>query len=304
MVQDLDIQGIVIIDKPPNMSSAGVVAQVKSLLHAKKVGHAGTLDPFATGVIVCCINRATRLARFFLRGKKKYEALLHLGVATNTQDLTGEIVSRKEVPVFSALDLAAVLKTFKGRLQQTPPIYSALKHKGIPLYRHAREGTPVQKPARWIDIFSIDIIDLRLPFIRFEVVCSAGTYIRTLCADIGRDLGCGGYLKALRRLESSGFTIEESVGLDKFSRSVVAKRASDHIIGMAASLRGMPEWIADRNLKTKIAHGVTLSKLDVALKEQKDSNGFVKIIDDNHDLLAVIERKKDRNAYNYCCVFN
>lgn len=299
-----DIHGVVIIDKPPNVSSAGVVAQVKSLLVAKKVGHAGTLDPFATGVIVCCVNRATRLARFFLRGEKKYEALLHLGVETDTQDLTGALVSQKEVPAVSAADIAAVLKTFKGRIEQTPPVYSALKHKGIPLYRHARQGVPVQKPARRIDIFAIAIIDIQLPFVRFEVVCSAGTYIRTLCADIGRAIGCGGHLKELRRLESSGFGIEEALSLEKFGRLVVAKCASDHIIGMAAALRGMPEWTADRNLKAKIVHGVSLTKHDVTLAECMDSRGFVKIIDDNHDLLAVIEHKKDQDGYNYCCVFN
>jgi tRNA pseudouridine55 synthase len=176
--------GIIVVDKPADITSARVVARIKKFFGAPKAGHTGTLDPFATGVMVCCINNATRLSRFFLHGNKKYEALLHLGIETETQDSTGTIIATCDEVHFSDKTIQTVFKQFEGTLYQHPPIFSALKHKGIRLYKLAREGKPVQKPPRRISISYIKILEIDQPLIRFEVSCSAGTYIRTLCADI------------------------------------------------------------------------------------------------------------------------
>ncbi len=184
-----DLDGILVIDKPANLSSARVVAAVKKALKAGKAGHAGTLDPFAEGVLICCINQATRLAGFLLHGTKKYIAELKLGQETDTQDLTGTVVATANTVDYSPQTIQSVFESFKGSIEQLPPVYSALKHKGVPLYKLARRGQPVQKPPRQVQIYDICVDDVDLPYVRFEVSCSAGTYIRTLGADIGQKAG-------------------------------------------------------------------------------------------------------------------
>jgi len=300
----LDHHGFVVIDKPENMSSARVVSHVKRTLDAKKVGHAGTLDPFATGVMICCVNRATRLARFFLGGDKKYEALLHLGIETDTQDATGHIISEDRVPDCSESEIQAVFRSFTGPLQQMPPVYSALKHKGIPLYKHARRGKPIQKPARQIVVQALHITDIQLPYIRFEVTCSAGTYVRTLGTDIGNALGCGGHLKTLRRTQSSGFSIADAMTLEVFEERAAGETFFRYAVGMTEALETMPERTADKELKSKIVNGVPLTQKDVILGKSADKGNFIKIIDANRELLAVIEQNETPGEYHYCCVFN
>jgi tRNA pseudouridine55 synthase len=300
----LDHHGFVVIDKPENLSSARVVSHVKRTLGAKKVGHTGTLDPFATGVMICCVNRATRLARFFLGGDKKYEALLHLGIETDTQDATGSKISESPVPGCSDAEIQDVFRAFTGPLDQMPPVYSALKHKGVPLYKHARRGKPIQKPARQIVVSTLDITKIQLPYILFEVNCSAGTYIRTLAADIGKALGCGGHLKTLRRTHSSGFSLADAMTLEAFDRRAAGETFFRYAVNMTEALRYMPEWTADKDLTSKIINGVPLTQKDIILEEPPDTGKFIKIIDANRVLLAVIEQKETPGEYHYCCVFN
>ena len=300
----LDQHGFVVIDKPENLSSARVVSHVKRTLDAQKVGHAGTLDPFATGVMICCVNRATRLARFFLGGDKKYKALLHLGLETDTQDATGNRISENPVPDCSETEIQDVFRAFTGPLDQMPPVYSALKHKGVPLYKHARRGKPIQKPARRIVVSALDIIEIQLPYILFEVTCSAGTYIRTLGADIGTALGCGGHLKTLRRTQSSGFSLADAMTLEAFETRAASESFFRYAVGLTEALRHMPEWTADKDLKSKIVNGVPLTQKDVILEESQDKGKFIKIIDANRELLAVIEQNGTPGEYHYCCVFN
>ena len=146
------VSGILVVDKPAGLTSAKVVARVKKLLGARKVGHTGTLDPFATGVLICCINKATKLSRFFLKGWKKYTAVLHLGIETDTQDSTGSVISVVNAVALDERFIRTVFQQFEGTIEQVPPVYSALKHKGVPLYKLARNGKPVQKPARQVTI--------------------------------------------------------------------------------------------------------------------------------------------------------
>jgi len=299
-----ELSGIIVVDKPPGITSAKVVARVKKWLKARKAGHAGTLDPFATGVLVCCINRATKLSRFFLHGKKKYEAVLHLGVETDTQDSTGIVTNVCHNVEFSKKTIQSAFKRFEGNIKQLPPVYSALKHKGIPLYKLARSKKPVQKPARQVSIITLKILEIHPPFIRFEVFCSAGTYIRTLCADIGASLGCGGHLKELRRIESSGFTITDAVTLEELEDLTLSEKLSDRLISMSNALKDMPEYIADKVLVNKINHGYIITKNDFMAEKINAFEGFIKIVDTNKTLVAVLKHAKDKNRYDYCCVFN
>ena len=298
--------GIFVIDKPPDMTSARVVACVKKVLNVRKAGHTGTLDPFATGVMICCINQSTRLARFFLHGNKKYEAVLHLGIETDTQDSTGTVLSKFEIQNLKLDEktIYSVFKRFEGGIEQLPPVYSALKHEGVPLYKLARKGTPVQKPARRVFISFMKILDINLPRIRFEVSCSAGTYIRTLAADIGTALGCGALLESLRRTESNGFAIEEAITLPEMESLALSGKISDRMTGMADALREMPNHVADDMLMEKIKYGRPVTKKDIISPEPVGPEGFFKVVDANNNLLAVLGDKKRSDMYNYCCVFH
>jgi len=284
-----------------------VVAVVKKALNAGKAGHAGTLDPFAEGVLICCVNQATRLAGFLLHGSKKYVAELKLGQETDTQDLTGVVVSTAKVLDYSRPTIQSVVESFKGPIDQSPPVYSALKHKGVPLYKLARRGQPVQKPPRQVQIYDISLTEVDLPYIRFEASCSAGTYIRTLGADIGKKLGCGGHLSALKRVASSGFTLDQAIPLSELEKSADSGKVSSKMISMKDALPGMSKFCADAHLAEKIRHGQKLT-----VKDLTGSNGtagfrqagdYLKIVDREQDLLAIVEQNTTGERLTYCCVF-
>jgi tRNA pseudouridine55 synthase len=280
------IDGVLIIDKPEGLSSAKVVAIVKRELQAQKVGHAGTLDPFASGVLVCCVNRATRLNRFFLHDRKSYAAELFLGVETDTQDATGTVQAIHPVPDDIEARLASCLPEFVGKGEQVPPAFSALKHQGVPLYRLARKGIHIRKPARQIEITRIQILDIRPPTVRIEVDCTAGTYIRTLASDIGRRLSCGAHLSALRRLTCSGFSISQAVGLEEFRNLAQAGAIESVWISMNDALGEMRAVVADKALTDKLRYGNILHPFELPLFVQTEQ--FVKLVDNNQNLLAVI----------------
>ena len=216
--------GVFLIDKPVDISSFGVVARMRRVLRMKKVGHAGTLDPFATGLLIVCAGRpATKLISQFMDGEKEYYATLKLGVETETLDTEGKVVKRTDVGEISALHIESCLETFRGRQAQVPPAYSALKHKGKPLYYYARKGIRIEKEAREITVFTLERTGEALDIAGIEaeltlrVVCSKGTYIRTLGADIGAALGCGAHLTALRRTHSGLFSVDQALSWKELS---------------------------------------------------------------------------------------
>ena len=302
-----ELNGIIVVDKPVDISSARVVSIVKNTLLAKKVGHAGTLDPFAEGVLICCVNQATRLADFLLHGTKKYIAELKLGEETDTQDLTGTVISSSEPKSYSTETIQKVFKAFEGPLEQLPPVYSALKHNGVPLYKLARSGKPVQKPARPVEIYSITILNIALPLIRFEVSCSAGTYIRTLAADIGKLLGCGGHLNALKRTASSGFTLDQAVSISALKNFAPGARQPQKFIRMADALPEMPACSADTPLLKKIRHGQKITARDLneagGFDIGRNTGSKIKVVDQTGQLVAILNYQEHDQRLNYCCVF-
>jgi len=300
-----NLNGIIVIDKPPDISSARVVASVKRALNAAKAGHAGTLDPFAEGVLVCCVNQATRLAEFLLHGPKKYAAVLKLGEETDTQDFTGQVVAAADPSGLSREIIKNAFESFKGSVEQQPPVYSALKHRGTPLYKLARSGRPVQKPPRHVDIYEISVTRFDPPFVGFEVTCSAGTYIRTLSADIGKSLGCGAHLHALKRVASSGFELAQATPLSELEGLARGGELQRRMISMRDALPAMPECYAADDLAAKIRHGRNLTVQD--LNDLQGVNGrtdtYVKIIDRKGSLIAIVERRPASHRLSYCCVF-
>ncbi len=301
--KDASLNGILVIDKPPGLSSARVVSIVKRLLRAQKVGHAGTLDPFATGVLIVCVNQATRLARFWLNSAKTYQAELYLGIETDTQDPTGTVTSISETVDVSEVTVRAVMKSFVGTMNQAPPVYSALKHQGVPLYRLARKGEPFQKPARQIQIYRLDILEIELPLVRFEVNCSAGTYIRTLCADIGNILGCGGHLKNLRRTASSGYAIADAISLSELEELARSGDVDRHLIGMAEALPDMVSFQADKALTDKLKYGMMITTADVSPSCLLPGETLIKIIDGNNRLVSILSYDPVQHGFTYCCSF-
>ena len=296
--------GILVLDKPSGISSAQAIRNVKSTLGVKKVGHAGTLDPMATGVLVCCINYATKLAGFYLEGHKSYEAVMVLGTETDTQDATGTIIAQRKIDS-SQLSLERIrsnINRFVGAIEQTPPVYSALKHEGLPLYKYARRGTPIQKPPKRIRIDRINLLNVDLPKIRFSVICSAGTYVRTLCADIGRALGCGGHLETLRRTRSSDFTLKQAVGLDELPDLVKSAKIMAKIIPLADLLHSIPAVSVTGAAARKIRNGIILRTEHFDFLSGIPPAGFLRILSEEKDLVAIIRRRDSGDRFDYRCI--
>ena len=207
------MNGILLIDKPEGWTSSDVVAKLRGVLHEKRIGHSGTLDPMATGLLVVFVGRATRAVEFAESDEKRYTASLRLGLATDTQDTTGRPVggAPREVP---RAELEAVLARFRGEIEQIPPMYSAIKVKGRKLYEIARRGGEIERQPRPVTIHSLELVGREDGDWVLDIRCSKGTYIRTLCHDVGAALGCGGCMSALRRTAASGFTLDEAVTLE------------------------------------------------------------------------------------------
>ncbi len=229
--------GILLIDKPAGPSSAGVVGKVKRILGARKVGHLGTLDPFASGLLPLGINDGTKVAHIFLGAEKSYAGVLTLGVETDTQDCTGRVLQVRDVPSVDERTLENLHDAFTGVLSQVPPMFSALKRNGVRLYRLARQGQSVPRTAREVKIERLRLWKNDAAEVEFELTCSKGTYVRALAADMGKFLGCGAHLKSLRRLSCGRLNLNQSVSLDELQALkdqgklplIPLNRALDHI---------------------------------------------------------------------------
>jgi len=206
------MNGIVIIDKPEGWTSQDVVSKLRGVLHTKRIGHGGTLDPMATGVLPVFVGRATRAVEFFEHAEKCYETVLRLGITTDTEDITGTVLEEKPVSVTREM-LDNVLAQFRGEILQIPPMYSALKVNGQKLCDLARKGKEVERKPRPVTIMELTVLEFTAATVRLRVACSKGTYIRTLCKDIGQTLGCGGCMESLRRVQAGAYTIDKAVPL-------------------------------------------------------------------------------------------
>jgi tRNA pseudouridine55 synthase len=210
-----DMSGILLVDKPKSMTSHDVVDFIRKKFGVKKVGHAGTLDPSATGLLVILVGKATKLSSRLSGSDKVYEGVLTLGKKTDSGDADGKTVLEGSVEKVSEADIRGTFRSFEGDIEQVPPMISAIHHKGRRLYELARKGREVPREARKINISRLEISGIDLPDVRFSVTCSKGTYIRKLCDDIGDKLGCGGYLSRLRRIRSGDFNIDGAANLDR-----------------------------------------------------------------------------------------
>jgi len=214
---ELNAGKIVAIDKPVDWTSFDVVNKLRGMTKVKKVGHAGTLDPFATGVLLICFASATKQVNQLMGLEKEYQGIFELGVETDSHDVTGKIVAQHPAPDLSREQIEAAAKKYAGEIMQTPPMFSALKRDGRKLYELARKGEQLDLEPRPVKIYAFDILAVKLPEIHFRVTCSRGTYIRALARDLGRDLGCGAFLKTLRRTRIGDYTVANALSIQQFA---------------------------------------------------------------------------------------
>jgi len=264
------VTGVVLVDKPAGMSANAVVQRVKRIFDAQKAGHTGTLDPFATGLLPVCLGEATKASAFLLDADKSYEATLKLGVRTDTADCEGEVVETAPLPLLSREGIIAAMHSLTGEIEQVPPIYSALKKNGRPLYDYARRGEAVQAEPRRVRVHRFELIDFDDETIRFRATVSKGTYIRTLGEDLAVQLGSVGHLMQLRRTETGGFKVATALPLE-----VIEAYPDTALLPVDRLLAHLPERLLDEAQARRFVHGnpVPAGSADAPLWRVHDSAG-------------------------------
>ena len=293
------MDGVVIIDKPAGKTSHDVVSEVKKILGVKKAGHTGTLDPMVTGVLPVCLNEATKLAGFLTGEDKEYLATMLLGVKTDTLDIEGKIISQSDNFVTEE-EIRAAIAQMVGTIKQVPPAYSAVKYCGKPLYKWARKGVLLEMEPREVKIHSIVIEDISFPRVTFRVVCSKGTYIRTLCSDVGDLLGPGACLYSLRRLRNGYFSEEMGVSLNNYEDNNKKNKLLEKILPMAELLPLLTTIELEDHYAAKLLNGWQPS---VEMMKEHDlpflkAGDMVKFISSNGFLLAVAEMVAPVNKFS------
>jgi tRNA pseudouridine55 synthase len=322
---EMALDGVLVVNKPAGWTSHDVVARARVLLGVAKVGHTGTLDPAATGVLVLCLGKATRIAEYLVNADKEYRAVLRLGVATDTQDATGTVIAEAGGALPDRAAIEAVMGRFVGQHRQVPPMYSAVKIQGVPLYKSARAGRTVDRPAREYTVRSLQILSViptppeaaraghaqvgvggapRVPVapsnatgdglppttidVTFDVVCSKGTYVRTLCADIGEALGVGGHLAGLERLRAGRFGIEDALTLDDLAALAGREAVGTRLHALVDVLDGVPVLTLDQRAADGVCHGVAAPAAQViGMEGQWEAGACVRLQAADGRLLAI-----------------
>lgn len=283
-----DITGIVVVDKPTGRSSNHVLQQVKRLFDANKAGHTGNLDPLATGVLPICLGEATKLASYLLDGDKRYHVTGQLGSLTDSGDSDGSLLEMQAVPEFSEQQLGDILTQFTGQQAQRPPMYSALKHQGQPLYKFARQGIEVERKERVITIHNIELLDYTDDTITLDVTCSKGTYIRTLIESISQALGTVGHVTMLRRVSSSGYNIADAIALEQLEQHAEQGSAviDNVLVPEHEILADWPSLQVNDEQIAALRHGQTIEVSDAY------SGALVRLLDQQH-LLGIAEMSEN-----------
>jgi tRNA pseudouridine55 synthase len=257
--QGMSLHGVLNVNKPDGWTSHDVVQRIRSVLGIQKVGHAGTLDPHATGVLPVLLGKGTKIAQYLVGWEKEYAAVLQLGQRTDTQDAWGTVL--EDLPVESLTEdrIRSVFRMFQGSIQQVPPMYSAVKIGGQPLYKKARKGQTVDRPSKTVVIHDLEIQRLEIPEVAFRVVCSKGTYVRTLCADIGDLLHVGGHLKWLQRRRVGPIHVDQALEVESLMGGLEFSRLDGAFLGLDQALEGFPAVEVDGDDARKVLHGNAIS---------------------------------------------
>jgi tRNA pseudouridine55 synthase len=287
------------MDKPRGKTSFGVVALVRRLSGERRVGHAGTLDPEATGVLPVLLGQGTRLIEFLADATKVYKAEIELGIATDTYDATGKVTQRCDVSSLTREQVETAVASFSGFVDQIPPMYSAVKHKGIPLYRWARAGIELPRKARRVEFSRLEIINWQLPLLTLDVECSKGTYIRSLAHDLGQKLGCGAHLRNLVRLKSGPFHISDAVSVSKLEDAFRKGYWSELVYPMDTAVLHLPPMTVDEDGERAIINGRPL-----ALATEGDvSARFCRAYSGDGRFIALLRYDEERGYWKPVKVF-
>ena len=292
--------GILLVDKPEGPTSARVVAAAKRITGARKVGHLGTLDPFASGLLPLAVNEGTKVAQYFLDADKGYTGAMTLGAETDTQDRTGTLLSRRDAPALGPREVESLRREFSGCLQQVPPMYSALKKDGSRLYELARKGVEVGREPRRVRVEIQRLTRVGAVELEFELTCSKGTYVRTLAADIGRFLGCGAYLSRLRRVASGPFRVADAVALDDLEALVDA--AAVPLVPLNDALAHLGCAVLDADAVERLRRG--LQSALAGVEKPAPSETARRVVDPEGRLVALIGWEKASDTWRLLRVLN
>jgi len=283
------VNGIVVVDKPTGISSYDVVRKLKRVLPGAKIGYLGTLDPLATGVLPILLGEGTKLAPFLEAGRKAYDAALRLGVVTDTQDREGQVLQSVELGAYdlSPQRIEQVIQRFRGRIMQLPPMYSALKQKGEPLYRLARRGEEAERALREVEIYELRVTEIDPPALHLHIECSKGTYIRTVAHDIGGELGCGAHVTALRRTRSGPFSLEDALPLADIEGLLEAGKLKERMIPLAQAMGLLPVVEVGEADALQISHGQVIPVEGVDQGAQQDGQVVRVVAREGGGLVAV-----------------
>lgn len=297
------LSGILNVDKPPGWTSHDVVALVRRLTGQRRVGHAGTLDPLATGTLLVTVGHATRLSDYLMRSLKCYRASIRLGVRTATDDSEGEVLSTGSVETVTRERVVAALESFVGDVWQVPPTYSAIKHDGVPAYRLARQGRPREMLPRQVRIEAIALLATEIEVLDILVWCGAGTYIRALARDVGDLLGCRAHLTALRRLSSGGFAVDSAISVPELRALADAGRLADVLRPLDEALAGWPVVICNQADKLAILHGNAVTGPPHLSIAGSRCDGLGRLYGTDGELLALARYEDSLRAWHPYAVF-
>lgn len=291
------INGVINVYKEKGYTSHDVVAKLRGILRQKKIGHTGTLDPQAEGVLPVCLGKATKLCELLTDKTKTYEAVLHLGIVTDTQDMTGKVLEEHPVCV-NEKETEKVILSFLGEQDQIPPMYSALKVNGKKLYELAREGKEIERKPRKVTFYEIKILEMNLPLVRFSVTCSKGTYIRTLCHDIGEKLGCGGCMESLLRTQVERFTLSDSMTLSEIEAAVKEETFHNHLVTIEEMFSHYKEIIMPKEMDKLLHNGNK-----VPTDEKMSDKTRVRMYDSGRHFIGIYEYEEKRSCFRAHTIF-
>ncbi len=281
--------GLLLVDKPSGPTSFDVVRVIRRAANERKVGHTGTLDPLASGLIVVCLGQGTKLVPFLMDTEKRYLARVTLGTSTDTDDALGEVVEQAPIPALEPARLEEILAAFVGRSTQVPPKFSAIKKDGEPLYRKARRGEEVTPEAREIEIMSLELTGVASDGFDLDIRCGKGTYIRSLARDIARSLGTRGHLQSLRRLETGGFSVSNALALDGIETLSKEGQLSEHIIPLADAIPFVPKLQLTEDDEKKIRCGQTVPCTRIPQDDSGSQHGYVGLLGADNRLCAIAQ---------------
>ncbi len=296
--------GVINIYKEPGFTSHDVVAKLRGILRQKKIGHTGTLDPAAEGVLPVCLGKGTKLCDLLTDKRKTYQAVLLLGVETDTQDTTGTVLSENSTKDLTESVVCEAAKSFEGHYMQVPPMYSALKVNGKKLYELARAGQEIERAARPVEIFELHIDEIDLPRVKMTVTCSKGTYIRTLCHDIGMKLGCGGCMEKLIRTKVERFEITDSLRLAQVEELVREGKICEKIVPVDEMFSECPAYVSDSEVLDKLLkNGNPFSKelgpknQDMTDEDKNGREGLIRVYDSNRNFIGLYAYQPEKKQW-------